>query len=369
MNLSEYLVNTSEANFTLFFDVINSSTTMRPTSTTIANHEKPSSSFRYTFATLQLCILILAVLGNFTLIFLICFHRKLCTTTNIFIANLAVVDILLALAVIPFDVDRLLRGYFAYNAAVCEMSSTAFFLSLPASAINLLIMTFERFCAVRFPLQHRTGNMFTKRRIIAILMCSWVYITIIALLPVMGWRPFPTQVFAGECMFFFEKEYAIFLLIANFVLPLLLIVVMNIWILRIARYSLVQRSENHAKMSKKLLSRSLSVGSSVSTNSDRNKTTRIIAMLVGVFAVCWLPYIINTSVNIICNGCSPYEVSLAAMTLVFMNSAINPLLYGIYKPQIRNTLKDALTRAGRKLPSRRTEGNLTPEKDVEETCF
>eukprot|EP00794_Sanderia_malayensis_P011213 gene11213-12390_t len=339
-----------------------SSTTVRPEIAALVL----SDEVRYTYAALQLCILLLTLLGNAALILIIVLHRKLCTTTNILIANLAAGDIMLAVTVMPFDVDKLLRGYFAHSAAICEMSSTAFLLSLPASAVNLLVVTFERFCAVRFPLQHRTGDMFTRWRIVAILTCSWLYITIVALLPVMGWRSYPTLVFNGECMFYFEKEYAIFLLLANFLLPLFLIVMMNVWILKIVKYSMSQRREMHRS---ELLSRTSSLASNAAINqATSNRTTKIIAILVGVFAACWLPYIVNTSVNVICNGCSPPEINLTVMTLVFLNSAINPFLYGICKPQIRGIIKDRVRRLqARRLPSRRMPDEIASR--VEETCL
>ena len=352
------------------------------------SHDIPDG-FRYTYLTLMLIILLMIILCNVTLIVVICWYKKLHTTTNVFITNLAIGDLFLAIAVIPFDFDRLLRGYFAFNVKVCEFSNTAFFLSLPASAVNLSIMTFERFCAIRFPLQHRTGRMFTKKRNIAILVCSWLYIAITASLPVMGWRSNRTTILMGECWFFFEMEYAVFLLVVNFVFPLLFIVVMNIWILFIARKGLETRliARMNSRPDDRMILRknsgcdqqlmksrpgksfrlmTMRRQSSTTVNEANSKATKIIALLVGVFAACWLPYIINTAVNIICRGCSPPEITTATMLMVFANSAVNPVLYGMYKPQILASLKEMSVKVCSVFSRNRKQTVL--DKEIEITC-
>ena len=358
-------MNASFLNTTTSLPVTNIPAIEQPTN--IIKFPDLSPEAYHAFAVIQTCILIPAVLGNAIILLLICFNQKLRTTTNILIANLAAGDILLAIAVIPFDIDKSIHGYFRFNTGVCEMSSTAFFLSLPASAINLLIMTFERFHAVRFPLQHRTGDMFTKRRIAMILFCSWVYIVIVSMLPVMGWRSSPTLVYNGVCMFFFEIEYAIFLIAINFVLPLILIIAMNLCILKVAKQSQLQRYDTRNN-TKTLLTRSMSVNQNA-RNQAKNKTTRIIAILVGIFVLCWLPYIISTSVNVSCQGCVPRYMGLATMTLIFLNSAINPILYGVYKPQIRGALSEAFSRLGGFLQKKKRDQKTPLDKEVEETCL
>ena len=390
MNLSSFLINSSTAslNSTINSTIKEEGGSLKAATENIVARNIPDG-LRYTYLTLMLIILVMIVMGNATLIVVICLYKKLHTTTNVFITNLAVGDLLLATAVIPFDFDKLLRGYFAFNAQVCEFSNTAFFLSLLASAVNLSIMTFERFCAIRFPLQHRAGQIFTKKRNIAILVCSWLYITITASLPVMGWRSNRTMIVMGKCLFFFELEYAVFLLVVNFIFPLLFIVVMNIWILYIARKGLETRliARKNSRPDDRMILRknsgcdqhlmksrpgksfrfvTLRRQSSTTVNEANSKATKIIAMLVGVFAACWLPYIINIAVNIICRGCSPPALTIATMLMVFTNSAINPILYGMYKPQILAALKEMSAKVCNVFSRNKRQTVL--DKEIEITC-
>lgn len=377
--------------------VVNSTTlfvtkTANPATGTATSSYTPyylSMGLRYTYVTLMIVILIVIIVANITLIALISFYKKLHTTTNVFIANLAFGDIIMAFAVVPFDIDQVLRGYFAFNETICEISSTVFFLSLPASTLNLSILTLERFCAIRFPIMHRTGQIFTLRRKVAILIFSWLYIAITASLPVMGWRTYPTQIYKGECFFHFKVAYALFQLFANFIFPLLFIVAMNISILQIAKKGLGTRlvsrkfssgtcpilrkssGANCANANRRAAGMKVSRQSSAASQDANKKATKIIAILVGVFAFCWLPYIINVTVNIICKGCSPRSVTTATMILVFLNSATNPILYGIYKPQIRTSLREVYVKITTPVcdkQKKKKQDSQPTEKEVEVTC-
>ena len=381
-------MNASFVNSTAVSSTIDMSQ-LKGTSSSVTMLYQYSSGLRYAYAVIMIIILIVILVANIVLIAVICFQKKLHTTTNVFIANLALGDTIMAFAVVPFDIDQLLRGYFAFDERVCEISNTVFFLSLPASTLNLSILTLERFCAIRFPLMHRTGRIFTAKRKITILLCSWIYITATASLPVMGWRRYPTIVQNGQCLFYFEIEYAFFQLCGNFILPLVFIVVMNIWILQIAKKGLngrllLRKSSSNSQSAlrkssgtsgrgdkRKTAKRALSKQASGTSPDANKKATRIIALLVGVFAFCWLPYITNLAVNISCKGCSPQEVTTFTMILVFFNSATNPILYGIYKPQIRSSLKEACARIADKIcmKSGKKKSDLLPiEKEIELTC-
>ena len=205
--------------------------------------QKPSFEFltipiintvRYILASCLILILITAVLGNTILTGMIAAIRRFHSVTHVFIVNLAVGNIMVALLVMPFDIDYLIRGYFSFSVTTCELSSTAFFLSLPASAVTLCLLTTERYLTLRFPMRHRSGALFTKPRIVVTLVCTWLYVTITASLPALGWKIHPTLVMGGECLVFFPTDFAILMLGLNFILPLLVIIAVNINIFHLA---------------------------------------------------------------------------------------------------------------------------------------
>ena len=68
--------------------------------------------------------------------------------------------------------------------------------------------------------------------------------------------------------------------------------------------------------------------------SKNLKAAKRVALLVGVFLVCWLSYIVIVASNFIC-GCNPRELTWIANVINYSSTAINPVLYGLLNKTIR----------------------------------
>lgn len=87
---------------------------------------------------------------------------------------------------------------------------------------------------------------------------------------------------------------------------------------------------------------------------------RSLALLVGVFALCWLPLHLLNSYHQLCQGCSrsPDALMSAAIVLSHANSALNPIIYACRLPEFRFTFSKIL---GQKLLCyRRRQGAVRP---------
>ena len=300
-------------------------------------------------------LVIFALIGNVTLIAVIASVRKLHSKTNLLIIDLAVSDIILALTVVPIDIDKLMKNGFHHNVTTCEFVSTMFFMSLPASALSLSLLTLERYITLKYPLTRL--RILTRRRAVGALVVKWVYVIIIASLPAMGWLDQPSSV-GYYCNIFFTIEYAIFMVAANFVLPLLIILLANIEILRIAN-SAAMRIRQSMRRPERRRASLIAVGANL-------KAAKRIMLLVGLFLLSWLPYIANTIYNIGCEGCSPQFVSWITMTLNYSNATMNPILYGLLNKEVRHEMKKLL----RQLSVKCTKTNFDSSfhGDMESAC-
>lgn len=277
-------------------------------------------------------LVIFALIGNFLLVAVIVSVRKLHSKTHIFIVDLAVSDIILAITVVPIDVDKLVKNGFHHNAITCEFVSTMFFMSLPASALSLSLLTLERYITLKYPLTRL--KILTRERAVAALVLKWLYVIITASLPAMGWVYQPTTVQQYECNFFFKIEFAIFMVAANFVLPLLIILLANIEIFRIANTAALKMRQSTRRSEKRRASL-IAVGANV-------KAAKRIMLLVGVFLMSWLPYIANIIVNMSCERCHSKLLSWIVLTLNYSNATMNPILYGLLNKEVRHEIKKLL---------------------------
>lgn len=76
------------------------------------------------------------------------------------------------------------------------------------------------------------------------------------------------------------------------------------------------------------------------------KTAKILAIITGVFIICWLPFFVTVLLMAIC----PLYVQVSDMLfsillwLGYVNSLLNPIIYTIFSPDFRNAFKRLLTR-------------------------
>ena len=282
---------------------------------------------------LLVSLVIFAIIGNFTLMGMIVTVRKLHSKTHIFIVDLTVSDILVALTVVPIDIEKLIRQGFFHGIITCEFVSVMFFMSLPASALSLSLLTLERYITLKYPLTHH--KILTRKRAIAALVIKWIYVIVVASLPAMGWVYRSTMVVNRECNFYFTTEYAVFMVATNFVLPLLVILFANIEIFRIANHAALKMQKSTRRNEKRRASL-IAIGANV-------KAAKRIMLLVGLFLLSWVPYITSTLVMMICqNACFSKLRAWIVVTLNFSSAAINPILYGLLNKDVRHEIRKKL---------------------------
>ena len=125
-------------------------------------------------------ILLCSLIGN-TVIIIIFYRRKdLKKTTNYFIANMAISDLIFPLTAIPLSIVRLetLPVSVSAGSIVCKLQIFLAGVSLTVSVESLVWIAVDRFIAVVFPIKvHRISTRFrrfavTSTWIVAVLICS-----------------------------------------------------------------------------------------------------------------------------------------------------------------------------------------------------
>lgn len=316
-------------------------------------------------ASFVIFILILDVCGNCLVIGAILRYRRLRTITNYFIISLAVSDLLIAALSMPFRIHHTLNSLcWDLGITVCEFWIFVDLLCSCASITNLSLISIDRFLALTFPLSYR--SLMTKRRGIGAIALVWGYSGLIASLSFMNWSENASTIANSECMKS-DKYYYTFAITAGFFLPLTILVI---------NYSLVFKvAFAQAKKLQLLKSSSMEPAefSDVEVSPDPRpsvvsigrierrkrksilrelKATKTLAIVIGTFIVCWLPFFIIMFVVQFCTMCLPnihptgrqFIAIVFAYVLPLLNSAVNPIIYSSFNSDFRSAFKDIFLR-------------------------
>ncbi|XP_076467575.1 cholecystokinin receptor type A-like [Babylonia areolata] len=101
-------------------------------------------------------IFLLAVVGNLLVLITLFQNKRMRTVTNVFLLNLALSDLLLAVFCMPFTLVPVLLRNFIFGAAMCVLIRYLQAVSVGASCFTLVAISLERYFAICRPLHSRT---------------------------------------------------------------------------------------------------------------------------------------------------------------------------------------------------------------------
>ncbi|XP_068456522.1 adenosine receptor A2b [Clinocottus analis] len=295
---------------------------------------------------IEVVIAVLSISGNVLVCWAVAINTTLKNATNYFLVSLAVADILVGCLAIPFAITISIGIHLDFYGC---LFLACFVLVLTQSSIfSLLAIAIDRYVAVKIPLRYKelmTGK--TAREIIAIL---WILSFVIGLIPFFGWNLKEDSSCgngsgsdnATNCRprCFFESvvdmRYMVYFNFFVCVLPPLLIMLgIYLKIFTVARKQLRQielkcvangDSHNHGLLQKEI------------------RVAKSLSIIVGLFAVCWLPVHILNCLTLFYKELQKNElVMYVAIILSHANSAVNPVIYAYRIQDFRNTFRKILT--------------------------
>ncbi|XP_030075283.1 adenosine receptor A2a [Microcaecilia unicolor] len=304
---------------------------------------------------LELLIALLAILGNILVCWAVWLNSNLQNATNYFVVSLAVADIAVGVLAIPFAIT-ISTGFCALFHGCLFIA--CFVLVLTQSSIfSLLAIAIDRYIAIRIPLRY--NGLVTSQRASGIIAICWVLSFIIGLTPMLGWhnrsqkelnctKPMVTCLFEEVVTMDYMVYYNFFACVLG---PLLLMLGIYLKIFMAARRQLKQMELKilHGERSRSILQKELHAAKSL-------------AIIVGLFAFCWLPLHTINCFTLFCPGCPrpPLWLMNLAIILSHFNSVVNPLIYAYRIREFRHTFRKIIKQniLGRKDQLRPTHSSI-----------
>ncbi|XP_073334220.1 adenosine A2a receptor b [Pagrus major] len=300
---------------------------------------------------LELVIACLAVAGNILVCWAVCLNSNLQSITNFFVVSLAVADIAVGLLAIPFAIT--ISTGFCANFFGCLFIACFVLILTQSSIFSLLAIAVDRYIAIKNPLRY--NSLVTGTRAKGIIALCWVLSVGIGLTPMLGWNKgwnnntTTTTNYSScpegltECLFeeVVTMDYMIYFNFFGCVLvPLLLMLLIYAHIFMAARRQLrlMGLKVAHTPAPGEITSSSTT---SRSTLQKEVHAAKSLAIIVGLFALCWLPLHIINCFNYLCEDCqrSHIWVMNIAIILSHANSVVNPLIYAYRIREFRQTFR------------------------------
>ncbi|NXP09720.1 BKRB2 protein, partial [Thinocorus orbignyianus] len=298
-------------------------------------------------------IFLLGAIENSFVLIVLCFHKSRCTVAEIYLANMALADLLLVCS-LPFWAINISNNFhWPFGLFLCKAVNIMSSMNFYSSIYFLTLVSIDRYLALV-----KTMSLGRMRRTVcakwnsfvvwmcALLICSPAMVfrnlqyyeayNITACLldyPAKYWRP------ANNCL----------LNIVGFVIPLCVITYCSLQIIKALRSSEIQKMK---------------------VVQTEGKATMLVLAVLLLFIICWLPFQITTVIDTVCyltQACKCLEeindlVSEIATYCAYSNSCLNPILYVIvgthFQKKAAEFYKDLFPKRCRKSQSVQMENSL-----------
>lgn len=272
-------------------------------------------------------IMLMAIIGNFLVIAVVYRRRDLRRTeTHIFIVNLSLTDISVALLCMPFSLVTAVTQEWIFSSALCKINGFLNVFFLLTSILTLTAISIQKYIGVVQPTKRK---IFTRKKTLFAVAWVWLQALLTALTPILGWNQYEHIPGRTQCSVKVPREKKVseltnclFIIICGFVIPL---GIMSFSYLKIFRTVKV-----HTKRV-----RSHSFGEEQSAFLNERRITITLFIILAVFLACWTPFSVLTIYATLAGHELPKYFSVAAYWLGFLNSAMNPLIYALRTEEFR----------------------------------
>ncbi|XP_064609483.1 cholecystokinin receptor type A-like [Liolophura sinensis] len=300
---------------------------------------------------------LLSLVGNTLVIVTLIQNKRMRTVTNVFLINLSVSDLLLALFCMPFTLIPPLMKNFIFGEAICVLIRYLQAVSVGVSCFTLVAISLERYFAICQPLKSRSWQTLSHSyKTIAI---CWV-LSISFMIPIAMYNklvPLENDRFACREIWYnpeWKKAYTILLDLVLLFFPVVIMslsygmIVRTLW-MGIKMEMRSEKDEGEEAETMMTSETASSKGSTASTrgrldygrvmrqaNSEKSRAAkkRVIKMLFAVvleFFICWTPLYVTTTWIIFDYDSVERHITPMAMSFIYLlsyvSSCCNPITY------------------------------------------
>ncbi|XP_070538170.1 neuromedin-K receptor-like [Ptychodera flava] len=299
--------------------------------------------------------IVLSTIGNIIVITVLLFSKRQQSELNLFLINLALADLTMAIFCMPFTFSTIMYGHWIFSTAMCP--AVIFFqqVSVIVSVYTLIAIGIDRYFAVLYPLKVRV----TKNRAKILFALIWLVSVLLAIVQTVFAKA--RKSYYGEKMFYICTEwwpldsagliYEIFMVMVTYFIPLLVLLFCYVRVGRRLWGRHIPGNADHQRDKSYL--------------SSKKKVIKMLILVVVLFMLCWLPL----HVFMLVTRLWPYvyidaetqrqdlmrKINSVVLWIATSNSFMNPVIYSFLNGGFRADVKSLLLRERRRSQAGRTQ--------------
>ncbi|XP_029443022.1 histamine H3 receptor-like [Rhinatrema bivittatum] len=322
-----------------------------------------------TLIILMSLLVLVTVLGNTLVIVAFVVDKRLRSQSNFFLLNLALCDFVIGAICIPIYIPYILTGKWLFGRGLCKFWLVSDYVMGTCSTFNIVLISYDRFLSVTQAVAYRMQQGMTSKAI-AKMIAVWTFAFLLYGPAIVVWEYVVggSVVVNGQCYAEFNSNWY-FLLCASvfeFFTPIISVSYFNLCIY----WNLQKRKQQRLST---LTIRSMALPSGKDDGDVKSEPSRScsvmfqdkhsvpqktkpmskllrdkqiaksLAIIVGIFGICWAPYTLLMIVRAACKGTCVYDYWYeTTFWLLWLNSSINPFLYPLCHASFRNAFKKML---------------------------
>ncbi|XP_045910189.1 trace amine-associated receptor 13c-like [Micropterus dolomieu] len=276
-------------------------------------------------------IVLLTVALNLLVIISISHFKQLHTPTNLLCLSLAVSDFFVAF--LMFFQIMLIDGCWYLGDLMCALYQYIAYIITSTSVGNMVLISIDRYVAICHPLHYSTKV--TQKRVQVCVSLCWICSVIFQSLILKDiWKPHRYTSCFGECIFVINYFAGLADLIFSFIVPITVIIVlyMRVFVVAVSQ-ARAMRSHIAAVTHQQPVK--------ITTKKSEMKAARTLGVVVLLFLLCLCPYycVAVTGQDNLLSASSAAFV----LCLFYSNSCLNPVIYALFYPWFRKSIKLIVT--------------------------
>uniref|UniRef100_A0A671YLV5 Adrenoceptor alpha 2C n=1 Tax=Sparus aurata TaxID=8175 RepID=A0A671YLV5_SPAAU len=340
-------------------------------------------------------LILFTIVGNVLVVIAVLTSRALKPPQNLFLVSLASADILVATLVMPFSLANELMGYWFFGKIWCDIYLALDVLFCTSSIVHLCAISLDRYWSVTQAVEYNLKR--TPKRVKCMIVVVWLISAVISFPPLISMDRSSNEA-SPQCILNDETWYILYSSIGSFFAPCVIMILVYIRIYQVAKTRTRTMSEKKRDVDSPLENGMDQAepgrGGSLKSNRDRKSSrksssaskyssrksrassksmelfssrrkrrstvnrkkvsaarekrfTFVLAVVMGVFVVCWFPFFFSYSLYGICR--EPCQIPETLFKFFFWigycNSSLNPVIYTIFNQDFRRAFQKILCKS------------------------